>query len=174
MLNSLPRAMVITGWIIFAAIFLLRPKPTGKTVARKRDSILGVVLQSIALGLVWIQRPRHMSILSLGFWFEVIVAVLIAALVVGSLWLISRAHARKTMEHHRACARGSRARYARPIQFSATPGHWIGFVSALVFFALGTFIRVRSEEKLLRKQFGAAFDDYARRVPAVLPLPKRS
>jgi len=30
--------------------------------------------------------------------------------------------------------------------------------------------RVRSEEKLLREQFGAAFDDYKRKVPAVIPL----
>jgi protein-S-isoprenylcysteine O-methyltransferase Ste14 len=26
---------------------------------------------------------------------------------------------------------------------------------------------------LLREQFGAAFDDYARRVPAIIPLPGR-
>jgi protein-S-isoprenylcysteine O-methyltransferase Ste14 len=29
---------------------------------------------------------------------------------------------------------------------------------------------VRSEEKLLRGQFGAQFDDYKRSVPAVLPI----
>jgi len=30
-------------------------------------------------------------------------------------------------------------------------------------------IRVRSEEKLLRAAFGAEFEEYASRVPAVLP-----
>ena len=48
--------------------------------------------------------------------------------------------------------------------------HWLGFVIALVLFGIGTAVRVRSEEKLLREQFGTAFDDYRRSVPAVLPI----
>jgi protein-S-isoprenylcysteine O-methyltransferase Ste14 len=42
-------------------------------------------------------------------------------------------------------------------------------VSAVVVFAIGMVIRVRSEEKLLRAAFGEKFEDYARRVPAVIP-----
>jgi protein-S-isoprenylcysteine O-methyltransferase Ste14 len=41
---------------------------------------------------------------------------------------------------------------------------------AIVVFAIGTFIRVRSEEKLLRELFGSVFDEYARKVPAVIPF----
>ena len=48
--------------------------------------------------------------------------------------------------------------------------HWIGFLISLVLFGIGTAIRVRSEEKLLREQFGAAFEDYKRNVPAVVPI----
>jgi protein-S-isoprenylcysteine O-methyltransferase Ste14 len=48
--------------------------------------------------------------------------------------------------------------------------HWIGLVIALVVFAIGTYVRVRSEEKLLRETFGAEFESYARRVPAVIPF----
>ena len=40
----------------------------------------------------------------------------------------------------------------------------------VIVFSIGTWIRVRSEEKLLREAFGPAFDDYARRVPAVVPF----
>ena len=40
---------------------------------------------------------------------------------------------------------------------------------ALILFALGTRIRVRSEEALLLDTVGAEFDRYAARVPAVLP-----
>jgi protein-S-isoprenylcysteine O-methyltransferase Ste14 len=42
-------------------------------------------------------------------------------------------------------------------------------VIGLLLFGIGTVIRVRSEEKLLRAAFGKEFDDYAKRVPAVLP-----
>ena len=48
--------------------------------------------------------------------------------------------------------------------------HWIGLAIAIIVFAIGTMIRVRNEERLLRAAFGAEFDDYARRVPAVIPF----
>ena len=48
--------------------------------------------------------------------------------------------------------------------------HWIGFLIALTLFSIGTAIRVRSEEKLLREQFGSAYEEYAREVPAFIPL----
>jgi protein-S-isoprenylcysteine O-methyltransferase Ste14 len=40
---------------------------------------------------------------------------------------------------------------------------------AIVVFLIGTVIRVRSEEKLLRDAFPQEFEEYARRVPAMLP-----
>jgi protein-S-isoprenylcysteine O-methyltransferase Ste14 len=48
--------------------------------------------------------------------------------------------------------------------------HWIGLLLAIIIFGIGTFIRVRSEEKLLRETFGREFDEYAQRVPAVIPF----
>jgi protein-S-isoprenylcysteine O-methyltransferase Ste14 len=48
--------------------------------------------------------------------------------------------------------------------------YWIGLTIAVILFAIGTMIRVRSEEKLLREAFGAEFDAYARRVAAVVPF----
>ena len=47
--------------------------------------------------------------------------------------------------------------------------HWIALPIAIVVFAIGTWIRVHSEEKLLREAFGAEFEEYARKVPAVVP-----
>ncbi len=47
--------------------------------------------------------------------------------------------------------------------------HWLGLAAAVVMFGIGTVIRVRSEEKLLRGAFGAEFDAYARQVPALFP-----
>jgi protein-S-isoprenylcysteine O-methyltransferase Ste14 len=42
-------------------------------------------------------------------------------------------------------------------------------LGAVALYLLGTWIRVRSEEALLRGAFGAEFEEYARRVPAVIP-----
>jgi protein-S-isoprenylcysteine O-methyltransferase len=47
--------------------------------------------------------------------------------------------------------------------------HWIGLLIALVVFGFGTAIRVRSEAALLRETFGEEFEEYARKVPAVIP-----
>jgi protein-S-isoprenylcysteine O-methyltransferase Ste14 len=46
---------------------------------------------------------------------------------------------------------------------------WIALFAAIVVFAIGTWIRVRIEERLLRETFGQSFEDYAREVPAVIP-----
>jgi protein-S-isoprenylcysteine O-methyltransferase Ste14 len=48
-------------------------------------------------------------------------------------------------------------------------GHPYALIVALPLFALGTGIRVHEEEKLLRGEFGAAYDDYAARVKRFLP-----
>jgi protein-S-isoprenylcysteine O-methyltransferase Ste14 len=47
--------------------------------------------------------------------------------------------------------------------------HFIALIAAVLIFGVGMVIRVRSEEKLLRDAFGQEFEDYAGRVPAVIP-----
>lgn len=47
--------------------------------------------------------------------------------------------------------------------------HWIALPIAVVIFAVGMVIRVRSEEKLLRAAFGEEFEQYAKRVAALIP-----
>jgi protein-S-isoprenylcysteine O-methyltransferase Ste14 len=46
---------------------------------------------------------------------------------------------------------------------------WIWLAVASLLFLAGTYVRVRSEERLLRGAFGGAFDEYARKVPAFIP-----
>jgi protein-S-isoprenylcysteine O-methyltransferase Ste14 len=40
---------------------------------------------------------------------------------------------------------------------------------SVVFFWIGVWIRVRTEENLLREAFGEEFDRYVQRVPAFFP-----
>jgi protein-S-isoprenylcysteine O-methyltransferase Ste14 len=46
---------------------------------------------------------------------------------------------------------------------------WAALVIGIAIFLVGTLIRVRSEERLLRDTFGGEFDAYKRRVPALIP-----
>ena len=46
---------------------------------------------------------------------------------------------------------------------------WIWLAVASLLFLAGTYVRVKSEERLLRGAFGGAFDEYARKVPAFIP-----
>ncbi|WP_163312237.1 methyltransferase family protein, partial [Enterobacter cloacae] len=48
-------------------------------------------------------------------------------------------------------------------------GHWRGLIIGVPLYWIGTWMRVRREEKLLRAQFGAAYDAYAARVKRFIP-----
>jgi protein-S-isoprenylcysteine O-methyltransferase Ste14 len=180
---------VLAGWILFAVIFLFRGKQTPEESKKSEPaSVIGIILQGIALGLAWLRRPPFTPILPLGIWFEIFAAVLAIFLITASLWLMSAAvHAlgkqwsmqARVLKNHALIRHGPYRIVRHPIYTGMlgmlmaaglTWTHWIGFAASILFFSIGTMIRVRSEEKLLREQFGAAFDDYKRKVPAVIPL----
>jgi len=48
-------------------------------------------------------------------------------------------------------------------------GAWPGLLIAGTIFVVGTLIRIRAEEKLLRATFGEQYEAYARRVSAFVP-----
>jgi protein-S-isoprenylcysteine O-methyltransferase Ste14 len=48
-------------------------------------------------------------------------------------------------------------------------GHVASLIFAVPLFALGTWLRVRHEEALLRAMFGAEYDAYAARVSRFVP-----
>ncbi len=48
-------------------------------------------------------------------------------------------------------------------------GTWYSLLAGLAIYWIGTVLRTRREEALLRQTFGAAYDDYARRVPPLVP-----
>lgn len=182
-------AVVVLCWLAFTGVFFLKKKgPRPKESRRERASILGIVLQSLGFLFAWgAQRPtfspmtpRHPALGAALAGVEVVLAV-------GSIWLtISAARVlgrewsfrARLIEGHRLVTEGPYALVRHPIytgmlgMLVATAlafAHWIALVPALILYGAGTVIRVRSEEKLLREAFGRAFEEYARRVPAVLP-----
>ena len=186
-------AVVTTSWFTFAAVFLAfltrRKAPAAPDRKREPASIVGIVLQGVSYAVIWsVHRPRFTPIANLGKFFEVSTAVLAMVLAISSVWFVSAAVralgqqwslAARVLEGHRLITQGPYNIVRNPIytgmfgMLLATAlviSHWIGLLAAVVIFAAGTAIRVHSEEKLLRQAFGQEFENYARKVPAVVPF----
>jgi protein-S-isoprenylcysteine O-methyltransferase Ste14 len=181
--------VVMLCWLAFAMVFTLKMRgPRAKERQRERASIAGIVLQGIGFACVFVvQRPTFSLLLPGRPVIGVILAGVAAALAVGSIGLTIAAAGvlggewsfqARLIEGHRLVTRGPYALVRHPIytgmfgMLLATGlafAHWIALASAIVLYAAGTVVRVRSEEKLLRAAFGRAFEEYARRVPALLP-----
>ncbi len=182
-------AAVCVGWFVFAASFLFGKKPPqAPERTRARASLGGIILQGLAYATAWaVRRPLFSAMFPLPDWAEIVLAVFTVALIVFSEWLVLAAartlgkqwsFQARLVEGHKLVTEGPYRIVRNPIytgmlgMLLATGlavSHWIGLLAALVLFAIGTAIRVKSEEKLLRQAFGAEFEAYARRVPAVFP-----
>lgn len=188
-LPTLVFVLVMLSWVAFVVVFLLHKKPSSAPEQKRvRGSITGLALQGIAYAIVWsIQRPFFTSIAALSKPAEIALAVFTIALAFGSVWFVSAAVktlgkqwslAARLVEGHQLITAGPYRIVRNPIytgmlgMLLATGlaiSHWNALLIAIVVFATGTWIRVRSEEKLLREAFGPEFEEYARRVPAVVP-----
>jgi protein-S-isoprenylcysteine O-methyltransferase Ste14 len=187
-------AVVMLGWIIFASIFLLRKGPPreAKEQKRVRAALLGIAIQGVAYAIVWSKRrPFSTPFLTSNLFLEAILGLLAVGLVVGSLWMVLVAVrtlgkqwsvAARLVEEHELITEGPYKLVRHPI-YTGMFGmllatglavtYWQRLLVAALIFATGTWIRVYLEEKLLRAQFGPAYESYARRVPAVLPWKRR-
>ena len=182
---------VVLCWMVFAGIFLLRKKrPKEPEARRDRLSLLGIFLQMCAYFLVWFQPPWQPFLptaAALSGGVGIAYSVCTVALAVCSVWLVASAVrtlgkqwalAARLVEGHKLITEGP-YRFVRNPIYTGMLGmlvatglameHWTALDAAFVLFAVGLVIRVRSEEKLLRGAFGKEFEDYAKRVPAVLP-----
>jgi protein-S-isoprenylcysteine O-methyltransferase Ste14 len=196
MTNPSPTALVTLAgvmlcWIFFAGVFLLRKRPPkGADAERDRFASLGIVLQMCAYFLVFFQPPRQPflpPIAALSGIAGIVFAVFTVGMAAASGWLIESAvrtlgkqwaMRARLIEGHQLITAGPFAHIRNPI-YTGMLGmliatglaaeHWIALIPAIVIFVVGMVIRIRTEEKLLRSEFGEQFDEYARRVPAVIP-----
>jgi protein-S-isoprenylcysteine O-methyltransferase Ste14 len=182
---------VMLCWLFFAGIFLFRKRPP-KAPEAKRDkqATLGIILQMCAYFLVWFQPPRRPflpPVAALSGVPGIVFSVLTVAIAAASGWVLESAVRTlgkqwalraRLIEDHKLITVGPYAYLRNPI-YTGMLGmliatglateHWVGTIVAIPVFAVGMVIRVRREEKLLREAFGEEFEEYARRVSAVLP-----
>ena len=182
--------VVVLSWLAFVMTFLLHKRPPSPP-DKERDpkSIIGIVLQGLSYSVIWIiRRVWFTPMIGANKSLEIGLALLTMLLAVVSVWFCAAAVrtlgqqwslAARVIEGHKLVTEGPYSIVRNPIYTgmfgmllatSLAVSHWIGLVLGVVLFAIGTFIRVSSEERLLRETFGSEFDDYARRVPAVIPL----
>ena len=184
-------AAVLLCWLIFAAAFIFRAKPPAtKESKREPASITGIALQAASYGVAWgVHRQYFTPITGMSERAEMVVAVLTILVASLSVWMVVAAVRRlgkewsltaRLVEGHRLVTGGPYRLVRNPIYTgmlgmllatALVTSHLVALVLALTIFIVGTHIRVRSEEKLLREAFGAEFEAYARKVPAIIPRP---
>lgn len=186
-------AVVAGAWVAFVVVLFLfvrrRPMQKGEAEHRREArSRVGLALQSLSYVVVLaFMRERFTHIASLGRISDIALALLTAALAVASVWLVKSAFTTlgaqwsltaRVLADHKLIVAGVYGSVRHPIytgmlgMLLATglaASHWGGLLAGLIVFWTGTLIRIRSEERLLRGAFGAQYEDYARRVPAILP-----
>ena len=189
LLYYLPLSAVIICWFLFAAAFFFMKKPP-KAKDQKRDNkaIIGIILEGIAYAIIWMFRRDTAYLVSVpGVTFDIIIAAFTILLAIASVWLILAALktlgkqwsvAARVIEGHQLITNGPYRLVRNPI-YSGMFGmliatglvysRWDALLIAMAVFWYGTAIRVKAEEKLLRESFGASFDEYARRVPPMIP-----
>lgn len=183
-------AVIVLCWITFGIVFSVQGKPSSAPIQkRERKSFVGIALQGAGYALLWIIHRRFFSsIAKLGEAMQLALAVLTVMLAIGSVAFCAAAVRvlgkhwslqARVVEGHQLITQGPYRIVRNPIytgmlgMLIATGlavSHWMGLIAGLIVFGLGTFIRVRSEEKLLRETFGAEWNDYARRIRAVIPF----
>jgi protein-S-isoprenylcysteine O-methyltransferase Ste14 len=189
---------VIVCWWLFCLTFWLRKRPPRTREAqRDRSSYLGLLLQSVGYFIVWYFPLRHRGIIadrasSYPAWLEWALALLALAIAIVSVALVNWAArclgkqwslGARLVENHMLIEDGPYRLVRNPIytgmlgmliatdlavtQWTATA--LIILLAAIAVFVVGTYIRIRIEERLLRGAFGTQFDEYAHRVPALIP-----
>jgi protein-S-isoprenylcysteine O-methyltransferase Ste14 len=177
---------VLAAWVIMGLATVLRPRsPKASEVRRGSGWSLGFVLQVLSMGLVFAWRR---PLADPPIWPISVSAIVLAAasvvLIVAAQRALGRqfAYQARLVESHQLITSGPYGLVRHPIYTGllgltlATAlviSRWPAIPLFLAVYLAGTSIRTRSEERLLRAGLGAQYDDYARRVPSLLPRFRR-
>ena len=182
-------AVMVAGGLVFFATMLKTRRgargAAGPATRRSRASIAGIALQmlgfaSVGFGPVVATLPATSPL-------AILHAAIVAALMTVSVLLF--VHATRTMGEnwsfvarmrtgHELVTGGIFGHVRHPIYVGMAVflialafafGHLANLIVGVPLFAIGTWIRVHEEERLLRAEFGQAYEDYAARVKRFLP-----
>nr|WP_295668182.1 isoprenylcysteine carboxylmethyltransferase family protein [Sphingomonas sp.] len=181
--------MAIGFFVFMAALFAARrrgeKKPEGPGGRQVRSSWVGIAVQGFGIGLVAF-GPQNVTLypaspvalaeaaIVAGLMIATIGLFFAASRTMGKNWsLVAR-----TRSDHRLVTGGPFAYVRHPIYvalflfmvaIAVAFGHTGRLLVGVPVYALGTWLRIRHEERLLRDMFGAAYDAYAARVKRFVP-----
>ena len=186
--NSAALAVLITGFVM-GVIGIVRVSRGQRADAqrggrRDRSSTIGIAIQSVAFFLS--SGPARVLP---GFvdGLEATRTWIVAGLIAASLWLALSAFqamgeewafVARTRGEHRLITTGPFALVRNPIYLAlllylialaTATGYERRLPVVLPIFAIGTALRIRAEERLLRAAFGSSYDHYAARVRRLIP-----
>ncbi len=188
-LEKLVVAVNLLSWIFLGGAFLFRRRPPrAREVRRGSGWTAGLLLQGASLAMLWaVRRPLFTPFLELGNAGDVALALFASALAVASAGIMIAAeralgrqfaYQARLVEGHKLVTSGPYRFVRHPIytgffglalSTALAWSRWTVLPFFLAAFVIGTVIRVRCEDRLLRHAFGDEFETYARRVPAVIP-----
>jgi protein-S-isoprenylcysteine O-methyltransferase Ste14 len=199
-LRGLAALAVVCAWMLFGGALLaarIRQRrlgvAAGHTERRDAASWAGIALQGVGFAIVWgANRGGHayflpgmtvggMTLLAFAtvtLAFGSAMLGLLAVRELGKQWSLTA----RVLDTHELVQSGPFGYVRHPI-YSALLGLLLATGLALstaaltaiaaVVYVAGTLWRASREEALLRGHFGAAYDDYARRVPRLIPRWKK-
>src|SRR5882762_2313711 len=155
------------------------------TASRNNASIIWILVQGVAIGIAGFGAVRvTLDPLSAKALLEGVVVLVLMLGAVGLFDASSRAMGKswslvaRTREEHQLVQSGPFALVRHPIYvalfffmiaMAIAYGHTRNLIVAVPLFTIGTLLRIREEESILRAQFGAAYDAYAARVKRFVP-----
>ncbi|MDQ2892197.1 MAG: isoprenylcysteine carboxylmethyltransferase family protein [Pseudomonadota bacterium] len=182
-------AVIATGLFAFLVALLsarlrVQREPRGNPT-RSRRSMIGIVIQAVAI-MAAAFGPIRVTLdpLSASSLIEAGGCAIAMVTAVGLFLWSSRTMGRnwsivaRTRDDHQLVETGPFAYLRHPIYtalfllmiaFAVAYGHSTQLLLAIPLYALGTWVRISEEERLLRAMFGDAYDAYAKRVRRFVP-----
>lgn len=176
--------------VLFGLVFVLRNQNRGRSAVKKSAlSNLGILLHGISYPLAFVLMRNPWPVQAeIPLWLDALLVCAGALAGLCSVWLAFRASTQlgtnwsltaKIMDGHKLVTSGVYGLVRHPIYTAMMLlllaqllifSNWLFALVALSSFLAGTMIRIREEERLLREAFGDQYQQYASRVPALIPF----
>jgi protein-S-isoprenylcysteine O-methyltransferase Ste14 len=188
-MNTFATFAVLLCWPVYLFLFIKKGALRPEHRRHSRLSAFGILLQAVSVFLMFYFRRTMFTPILAAVPIVFVAPVVAMILAAGAVWFsyISLkvlgeqwAFLAGVKAEHRLVQTGPYSIIRHPLYICffalvlATGMVWTTFSAlavAMGLFVVGMWVRIRTEEKLLRDVFSSEFDDYARRVPSVVPWP---